>query len=213
MAGRPRSYASGRVRRGDSVSGLWIGSFAALWVVVVVVGFLVLGMLRRIAPLLERAEETFQATLSTSFGGLAVGAKVPSFEARTVSGESFTDADLLGGRSVVLFLGSSCRACESFVEDLGTGHIPRLGARLVVVAEDRDSASELARATDVTVLIDHDRVLAETFDTRLVPRAFVVDGRGSVLAEGRPNEWNQLERLIAEGGGLDSETTAAVLAS
>lgn len=195
------------------MNGLWIGAFIALWALVVVVGLLLLGTLRRITPVLERAEESFQTASSISFGGLAVGARVPSFAATTVSGESFNDADLLGTKTVVLFLGPSCRACERFVKDLGAGRAPHIAAQLVVVTDDAESASALARATEVTVLVDHDRALAEAFDARLVPRAFVVDGRGSVLAEGRPNEWDELERLIAEGGGRDSDIAAAALAS
>ncbi|MGI8478928.1 MAG: TlpA family protein disulfide reductase [Gaiellaceae bacterium] len=195
------------------MNGLWIGAVAALWALVVVVGLLVLGTLRRITPVLERAEESFQSSLSASFGGLEVGTKVASFDVTTIDGASFTEAALLETRTVVLFLGPSCEACERFVTDLEANQIPDVDAQLVVVTDDSESAPKLARATDVTVVVDDNRQLARVFDARLVPRAFVVDAQGTVLAEGRPNEWNELQRLVTGGGGRHSDIAAAALAS
>jgi len=195
------------------MNGLWIAALVTLWMVVMVVGLLVLGTLRRVTPVLERAEESFQASLSASFGGLEIGSSVPVFGVSSMGGGSFTDADLLGKKTVVLFLGPSCQACERLLADLEASRLPDIDAELVVVTDDAESAPALARAADVTVVFDDNRQLARVFDARLVPRAFVVDARGTVLAEGRPNEWKELQRLVTGGGGRHSDITAATLAS
>ncbi len=197
------------------MSGLWIGAFVALWAFVLLLGLVVLGLLRRIAPVLERAVEVLQEASVASLGGLPVGSRVPAFSVRSSTGASFTDADLRDRTSIVLFLDATCQACENLVKDLRLGRSPRLEARLVVVPDSPDLASELAVAPGgAIVLMDDERALARTFDMRVVPQAFVIDDEGVVFAAGRPNDWLDLERLLAErGGGHDSDISAAALAS
>ena len=191
---------------------IWIVAFAALSSLVALIGLLVLGTLRRITPLLEQAEESFQAASRASLGGLSVGSNVPPFESFDVHGTSFSREDLLGRTSFVLFLGTTCEACERFVVDLQAGRLPSLGAPLIVVPEDPESARGLARARDVLVLLDEHRAVARAFDVRIVPQAFVVDEHGGVLAAGRANDWSDLRELLAaRGGGRDNDRAAATL--
>jgi len=195
------------------MNGIWIAAFVAFASLVLLLGLLVLGTLRRITPLLERTEESLQTAATASLGGLPVGARVPPFEARDTHGASFTDGDLLGATSLVLFVGPSCRACERLVEDLRAGSVPYLGARLFVVPDSADLAPELDRTTGITVLVDTERTLARAFEMRVVPQAFVVDVHGVVLAAGRPNSWDEVQSLLAtEGGDRDSDIAAAALA-
>lgn len=198
------------------MSGLWIGAFVGLCGLVVILGVIVLGTLRRLLPVLERAE-TSLASVSTriSPGGLPSGSTVPAFSAEEIGGSLFSEADLEGSKSIVLFLSSSCVACARLVDDLERGRVPDLGARLVVVS-DRVQASRFEHLTGVSVLAQEGRSLASVFETDATPHAFVVDETRRILASGTPNDWDRLRLLLAEaekGGASGSDVAAAVIAS
>jgi hypothetical protein len=194
----------------------WIFAFVALWVLVVLLGLLVLGTVRRATLVIEAAEANLGAAARASLGGLPVGSNVPAFSAPIVgSGAAFTQVDLQGGVAGVVFLSRSCEACEELAGGLARGRVPRtLGVRLIVVTDEPQSAAAFARSAEATIVIDEEREVAHAFDVRIVPRAFVVGDGGVVLAVGRPNDWGELHRLIAEaeGGDRQAHLTAASLA-
>lgn len=194
----------------------WIAAFVALWVVVILLGFLVLGTLRRLAPLIERTEASLsEAAQIVPATGLPRGAMVPAFAAEELGGARFTHSELRGSRKVLLFLGSSCQACERFVHDLRQGSVPDLGARLVVVADDAGEARRFPAANGVTVLVQEDHSLTRLFESDRVPHAFIVED-GRVLANGWPNDWEGLRNLLIEaqeGGDRESDVAAAAVAS
>ncbi len=191
----------------------WISAFAALWILVVVLGLLVLGTLRRIVPILERLEsQTPAISADAAPRGLPRGRPVPEFEASQASGDRFGISDLRGSPSFVLFLSEECRACARFVRDLAKDRVPELGAKLVLVVDDATLALELARAEGVTVLVQQDREIAEVFDSNVHPHAFALDAGGVVLASGTPNDWMRLRRLresAAKGGESKPDLTVA----
>jgi hypothetical protein len=191
------------------MSAPWIVAFIALWATVLVFGLIVLGTLRRLAPLIERAEASLAAAQERAAPrALPVGESVPTFLAETVDGATFTDADLREARTVVLFLGASCSACGHLVRDVELGQPPDLGSRLVIVSDRIDEARRFARSPDVTVVFDLDRSLAEAFESEIVPHAFVVEN-GMVLASGRPNTWDGMRDLIGARKGGDHQPDIA----
>lgn len=194
--------------------GLWIVAFAALWALVVIVGLIVLGMLRRLLPLIERAEAALSAAAEISHGGLPDGATVPPFTATEVGGSTFTEADLEGGRTIALFVSPSCRACEGLVADLKEGHVPDLGVALVAVSDDRDQAGEFKRSRSIRVLVQDGRSLADIFASNVTPHAFVIGEERRIEASGIPSDWGSLRRLAGgaeKGGSSESEIAAAAV--
>lgn len=195
----------------------WIIAFVALWALVMVLGVLVLGTLRRLAPVLERADlSRSDAAELVSPGGLPIGATVPEFSVFRADRAPFTEKSLEGSKTIVLFLSSSCQPCERLVADLRDGDVPDLGVALVVVTDDPDHADALDRAADVTVLAQDDRSLAHVFESKATPHAFVVDEARRVVATGTPNDWGGLRQLLARaerGGDRDPNVAAAAVAS
>lgn len=192
----------------------WIAAFAALWLVVFVVAYLALGMLRRLLPVLTEAEGILAgARRSARTGGLDVGARIPDFDVATVSGERLTRSDLIGPRTILLFLGPTCPACERFNHDLVEGVVPDLEEKLVVVTSDAEQALRLDGAL-LAVVADSERVLADALQSDRTPHAFVVDPDARVAAVGSPNTWDQLRDLIddtrEEGGDARTLTASAV---
>lgn len=193
----------------------WIVAFIALAALVLLLGLVVLGLLRRITPILEESQELLSASSRRlTIGGLPPGATVPHFEAVEIGGGVFTDEDVRQ-QSVVLFLDDRCTACERLVADLEAGVIPDLRAHLVVVSSAREAANRLVRSDRVTVIVDDERSVARAFESAVSPQAFVVDEHGMALASGTPNTWDEMRQLVDEGrgGGRGSSVAAASVAS
>jgi hypothetical protein len=191
----------------------WIVTFVALWLLVVMIGLLVLGTLRRIVPILERLESYTPAMSADALPrGLPLGASVPEFEGERATGGQFGPSDLRGSPSFVLFLSDECRPCARFVRDLAKGRVPELGAKLVVVVDDASLADQFALAQGVTVLVQQERELADAFDSNVTPHAFALDADAIVLGSGTPNDWTRLRHLgqpAAKGGENESTFVAA----
>ena len=192
----------------------WIAAFAALWLTVLVVGYLVLGTLRRLLPVLTETEGILAgARRRARTGGLDVGARIPDFDVMTFSGERFTRSDLIGSRTILLFLGPTCPACERFNHDLVEGVVPDLEAKLVAVTNDAEQALSLDGAL-VAVVADSERILADALQSDRTPHAFVVDPDARVAAVGSPNTWDQLRDLMDDtrekGGDARAVTSSAV---
>jgi peroxiredoxin len=191
----------------------WIVAFAAQWVFVLLVGLIVLGTFRRVTPLLERSEGVIaSAARQIAIGGLAPGSAVPDFAVESVGGARFSRDDLLGRETtVVLFLGSGCRACERLVDDLEHDRVPDIGAQVVIVSGAPTEAHRLAIARNVEVLVDDHHELSHAFESAVTPHAFVVNGHGVVAGSGTPNEWEELRSLLdaAEGGDRHPDFAAA----
>jgi hypothetical protein len=198
------------------MSTAWIAAFATLWAIVIVLGVLVFGMLQRLEGLFEDFGTVLSAaTQRLRLDGLQPGALVGPFTAVDVTGRRFTDADLRQWPgAVVLFLSSSCAACEQFVRDLAAERAPELGIPLVVVADELGEAKRLAAAQDVTVLLQKDSLVARAFESHRTPHAFVVDDTGRVVTSGSPNSWDGLHDLVARlsGGGEHQRIPAAAVA-
>lgn len=191
----------------------WIVAFVALWMLVVVIGFLVLGTLRRIVPTLERLESsTLPISADALPRGLPPGARVPEFEGeRGVGGQRGT-SDLRGSPSFVLFLSEECHPCAQFVRDLSKDRVPELGAKLVVVVDKASLARQFTSTQGVTVFVQQDREIADAFDSNVTPHAFALDADAIVLASGTPNDWTRLRhltQLAAKGGESESTVVAA----
>lgn len=199
------------------MSGFWVVAFVTLWALVLLLAFLVLGTLRRLTPIIERAETNLAAAvIGASPGGLEPGTVVPPFSVQQVDGRAFTEADLNGSRSIVLFLSRNCQSCERFIRDLKKERVPELGARLVAVTDEPEQARELAVSAEVSVVVQENRSLARIFETNATPHAFVLDEARRVLTSGTPNDWGGLRQLLARsegGGGSTSNVAAAAVAS
>lgn len=190
----------------------WIFVVLALWAVVMTLGFLVLGTLRRLLPVIADAEAVVSdARRATRRGGLTVGTMLPAFSVETVNGGVLTRSELRGEASVVLFLGVNCPACEQLNHDLARGHLPDLDASLVVVSNDPSQAHEFAANTLVPVVADVDRSITAAFESDRTPHAFVLDDELRVVGVGSPNDWVGLRELIREGrrGGVAGEKATA----
>lgn len=186
------------------MSSPWIAAFLVLWVLVLVLGLLVLGMLRRVSAVLERAESLVSPIRGDlAPRGLARGTSVPDFEAEDESGSVVSSADVLHGETIILFLDADCPPCKLLVDDLSLTTWSDLEVELVAVVSDRRYADSLAAVPGLTVLLESRRAVSDAFDSNARPHAFAISAAGVVAGSDTPNSREQLRQLarqVTEGG-------------
>lgn len=196
----------------------WIVAFAALCILVVTLGVIVLGLLRQALPAIEQSHVLIERIGSRLRRfGLPAGMVVPAFTAETIEGEIFTDQELRGRMNALLFIGSSCPTCSRIYRDLVDGHVPHLPAGLVVIVDETD-AQDLSAASGngVTVLTQRRGSVAAVFESDRIPHLFVLDENAAVCLTGSAAGWDDVADLIAaaqKGGGPPEIPTVAMASS
>ena len=97
----------------------WLLSYVALWLVVLVLGFLLLGALRALGLLRWRLEQLEAATPTrTGRSGLKPGKKAPDFTLPCASGGEVSLHDFAGRRVFLVFTMSGCKPCHRIIPEL-----------------------------------------------------------------------------------------------
>lgn len=180
---------------------LWTILLAVLTLFVVIQGIAVVGILRRVSVVLEQAEDVLRSA-GKGPGGLEPGAELPEFEGLLIDGSQFTETMLVGRASVILFMSRNCPACQALVGDLQGRDTSLLREHVVVVVGDSEYAAALADATALTVVTQHERSIAERFESKATPQAFAIAPDGVIVGKGIPNRFESLRQLVllARGG-------------
>src|SRR5262249_48158887 len=104
-----------RIRHAEvlTMSPWWLLSYVALWLVVLFLGFLLLGALRALGLLRWRLEQLQAITPSrTGRSGLKSGKKAPDFTLPSVCGDKVSLHDFAGRRVFLVFTQSGCKPCH-----------------------------------------------------------------------------------------------------
>jgi AhpC/TSA family len=176
------------------MSGVWMVAFFGLSCLVLVEAALVLGLLRRTAPILERSEAVLRSAPGS--GGLLPGSQVPSFELDSVDDGKLTAMDLSGRPYVLLFVSSGCAPCRRLAEELRASRDgPTPGVEVVVVFNGAGSGTEAEDWPGVTLAYQSDGEVARAFGTTATPHAFAISRSETVVATGHPNTLERLREL------------------
>jgi hypothetical protein len=187
------------------VTGPWLAAFVVLWALVLVLAVLVLGVLRRVVPLLDLQEGQQQTVPGF---GLPAGTAVPAFEARDRDGEAVT-ADAIPRPGIVLFIEPGCRPCEKLAEELRSDAANLDGVPLVFVAPDTDEGRALVPPASL-IMLQTGRAISLAFQTSVTPHAFLVDANGRLSDNTIPASVADLTLLAAQLGRKDAFVPTAV---
>jgi hypothetical protein len=163
------------------VTAPWIVAYGVLAAVVLVVAVLMLGVLRRVVPLLENVEAGSQAMLPA---GLPLGSRVPEFVALAPDGSPFDESDLGDDPAVLLFIGAGCPPCEALAAEV-RAHERRFPARVVAIAVDTEANRDFLSGLPLEVAY-HDGSVTRAFETSAMPHAFAISG-GAVMRAAVPH--------------------------
>jgi thiol-disulfide isomerase/thioredoxin len=179
------------------MSGPWLAAFLTLAVLVMLMGVVVLGLLRRMGSVLERTETLLmEGGSGLPLEGLPAGTELPFFEARTIDGERITDSDFVGMPSLFIFLDEDCHPCKELLAEFSL--VEQLPPTVrVVVAIDSKGEIPAHRLPGGVLLVDGtDHTLAQTFRSSIRPNAVGVDPSGTVVGHSIPNSVDDLWTLM-----------------
>lgn len=184
-------------------------SYAALWVLVVIQGVVLVGLVSIVGRLHDaNAPEHARAPLP----GLEPGTPVPTFRARDLDGRQVVTSDLTGSMNIVLFVSPSCSSCVTTLDEMvGLSHKAR-GNVLVVCQADKTKCAQLAQTYGlVRTIPDPESELSQLFKVPVLPTAVLIDRSGRVQSYGQPSRAAELEHVL-DGDGLElAEATGAIV--
>lgn len=188
------------------MTGFWLASYIALWVVIGLLAFVVMGLLRQFG-LLQMRMGIEPGVLITG-EGLERGVEAPEFEALdVVSTRVFRSSELRGRRAVLVFLTPTCGECREVAKQLSdVANQWREIQFLGVCYGSEQACEELAAQSSLRVplLRDLENSISSAYGVRSTPFAYLIDEEGRILMRGVVNTWPQLQALIEERGTLRS---------
>lgn len=177
------------------MSGFWIASFLALWVLVLVEGFLFLALLRQVGVLHVRLAPR---------GAMGLEHPAPGFRLSeetfvSTSGRPIVFRANRGRRLLALFVSPDCSVCGDVMPGVRTLLRERHELDLVigVAAEDRDAAQYVDRyGVNAPTVAAPD--LLKRLSITAAPFAASLDEDGQIIAGGVVNSLEQLESVLDE---------------
>ena len=185
------------------MSPWWLISFIALWLVVLSLGFLLLGALRALGLLRWRLEQLEATTPSRiGRGGLKPGKTAPDFTLPGAAGGEVSLHDFAGRRVFLVFTQSGCKPCHRVIPELN--RLQRGGEVLVLVVNNgepeatRQWAAE-ARAS-FPVLVQQQHSVSRRYEMYATPFAFLIDERGVIASKGIINNAAHIGFVLSGAG-------------
>lgn len=169
----------------------WIAAFVALSVLVLFLGFLVLGLLRRTLVMLSRIELVITPDKSEVQDAPPVGAHLPSLQ--TTNGSA--GKVLAGGSdwSMVVFMDVDCEPCQVLADDLGRRRAWPGSLNRVLVVDD--AALIASKTSPWDVYVDPTGTTRRAWSVTATPTAVLIDEDGHVRATSHPNKAADLIKL------------------
>ncbi len=195
------------------MSGAWVISSLLLWVLLLLVGFMLLGVLRALALVRWRLEQLEATTPShVGRGGLKPGQKAPDFTLPSVSGDEVSLHDFAGRQVFLVFTQSGCGPCHRVAPDLN--RLQAAGEVQVVVINNGDPEATRKWTADVKarfpVLQQEKFSVSRRYEMYATPFAFLIDPQGIIASKGIINNGQHigfvLSRAHAESTGGESDS-------
>jgi methylamine dehydrogenase accessory protein MauD len=191
------------------MSTFFLISSIALWLVVLFLGFLLLGALRALGILRWQLEQ-LQATTPSRMGrdGLRVGKKAPAFSLPSTNDKVIALADFAGRKVLLVFTQSGCSPCKAIVPELN--RLAQRGTHQLLVVNNAAPDKTRAWASEVgarfPVLAQENYAVSKRFQVFATPFAFLIDEKGIITSKGLAGSKQHLN-FVLSGAGKKEETS------
>lgn len=166
------------------MSGLWLISYVALWLVALALLLGLLATLRQIGILHQQAAQPFVPRTK-----LIHGERAPDLELQTLEGDRVRLSHTINGRTPILIVSPACGGCNTLLRQFANGAIGSdMAERIVVVcvASIRETA-ELLQRTGIPggarVLVDSEGNVRRAWGISMTPATIHVDQALTVLEQ------------------------------
>jgi hypothetical protein len=172
----------------------WAITVVALCVAVVILAVVLLGLLRQVIPVLERAAGN--AVPDALIMGPPVGSRLPHLPSIRADGK-IVGEQLQGDRpAVLLFLTPGCGPCRLLAEEMNRVDLGGLTGNLLIITSP-GGPQELGIPPGLAVLTELDRELSDPLSVNGTPFAIAV-GPGGIITDKRvPNTMKQVVDLVS----------------
>jgi hypothetical protein len=171
----------------------WAITVVILCVVVVIMAVIVLGLMRQVTPILERASASISGILPAS--GPPVGQPLPPFAAHSVDGEMASE-QLRDRPHVLLFLSVGCGPCQALADELMGADLGSLADQLIIITS-AEGKEELRLSDRLQVLAEQNREVSDALSVTGTPSAIAVGADGNVKATRIANTVEHLRDMAA----------------
>ena len=189
----------------------WLLSYFALWLVVLLLGFLLLGALRAMGLLRWRLDQLEATTPSRiGRGGLKPGQAAPDFTLPSAAGGEASLHDFAGRRVFLVFTQSGCKPCHGVVPDLNK--LQRRGDVQVLVVNngELEATQQWIGEAGVCfpVLVQQQFRVSKRYEMYATPFAFLIDERGIIVSKGIINNGQHIDFVLTGAGGAAKDGQA-----
>ncbi len=179
-----------------------------LWVVVLFLGFLLLGALRAVALLRWRLAQ-LEATTPSRLGrsGLRPGKKAPDFRLPAVPSGEVALHDYANRKALMVFMQPGCGPCHSITPELNRLHDG--GEVQVLVIHNADAEAVRGWIKDHSprfpVALQERFSVSKRYEVFATPFAFLIDEHGVIAARGIVSTKQYLGFVLTRAGHEDKE--------
>jgi methylamine dehydrogenase accessory protein MauD len=194
------------------MDAFWLISFAVLWAVVLLLGFLLLGTLRALGVLTWRLDQLQAITPSrVGRGGLKPGKKAPDFTLPAVAGGEASLHDFAGRKVFLVFVQGGCSPCHRVVPELNKQQRKGEVAVLAVFNGQAEGAAKWAAETKAAfpVLAQQQFAVSKRYEVFATPFAFLIDEQGVVRSTGIVNSAQHVGYVLSGRGAAEKDEPAA----
>jgi len=182
---------------------VWLISTLALWGLVLVLGFLLLGALRALGLLRWRLEQ-LEATTPSRLGrsGLKPDKQAPAFTLAAVAGGEISLHNFAGRKVLLVFMQPGCGPCHGITPELN--RLQDAGEVQVVVIQNGDLETVRKWADEhrprFPVAVQDRLSLSKRYEVFATPFAFLIDERGVIASRGIASTRQYLGYILTRAG-------------
>lgn len=172
-------------------------SQVAMWILVVLQGFVLLGVVRVVH---QRGTDSV-TSLAPAHGERLSGQLAPRIETVDIHGNAISSDDFVGALRAVLFVSPNCGNCMVSLDELEGLKVKAPGTVVAVCLAGTEECRLMAEDLKLTVpvIADPDEYLKIGFDVTTTPTAVLVNRRGRIVQYGHPGrDGVDLEEIVTE---------------
>ncbi|WP_312473164.1 redoxin domain-containing protein [Neobacillus sp.] len=149
---------------------------------VVLITLLTVAIVQAMDKQTEKPETTSQTTANNE--GLAIGAKAPDFELKTLTGETVKLSSLKGKKVMLNFWATWCPPCKAEMPEMEQFY-KQAGDDIVILAVNIDPQLDVqgfVNENKITfpILLDADDKVNETYKILSIPTTYFIDSKGII---------------------------------